>query len=183
MHRDAFCAYCGTAHTSQGYPKTCPNPACARKLWANPIPVSVLLVPVLHEGKKGLLVIRRGIEPAKGRLALAGGFLEEHETFQQGGAREIFEETGIQVDPASVQPFWFSSTEPKPNRVLLFSTCEAIQTAEIPSHEATAETQERGVIFGAEGLEEVFAFSLHTKAVQRYFAEHNITGPHNFTPF
>ena len=76
MTRDAYCSYCGTTHPAPlVYPRRCPNPACGREVWANPIPVVVVLVPVGHEARLGLLVVRRGIEPQRGKLALVGGFV------------------------------------------------------------------------------------------------------------
>ncbi len=59
----------------------------------NPLPVAVMLVPAAG----GLVVIRRGIEPAKGLLALPGGYINLGESWQQAAARELFEETGIRV--------------------------------------------------------------------------------------
>src|SRR4051812_47971251 len=121
--RNAFCSSCGTAFAqTQGYPRICQT--CGLQVWANPIPVSVVLVPVITARKTGLLVVRRAIEPRKGFLALVGGFLEEHETWQQGGAREIREETDVIVDPSTLESFWYVSTEPRPNRVLLFSVAK-----------------------------------------------------------
>jgi hypothetical protein len=37
-------------------------------------------------------------------------------------------------------------------------------------------------VFGPEGLDEVFAFSLHAEAARKYFAGRGITGPHGFVP-
>src|SRR3569623_539912 len=82
-----------------------------------PIPIAVVLVPI----GGGLLVIRRAIQPGHGKLALPGGFIEAHETWQQGAAREVREETGITIEPASLEPFWYTSTEPTPDSVLLFA--------------------------------------------------------------
>lgn len=45
---------------------------------------------------------RRGENPAKGELALPGGYLDCNETWRHGGAREVFEETGISIDPYSI---------------------------------------------------------------------------------
>jgi hypothetical protein len=39
------------------------------------------------------------------------------------------------------------------------------------------EVSERGVVFGPDGLDEVFAFSLHAEAARRYFAGRGVTGP------
>ena len=177
--RDTYCSYCGTAYeTASDYPRTCPS--CKTQVWANPIPVSVVLVPILHGGRIGLLVVRRDIEPRRGKLALVGGFLEEDETWQQGGAREIHEETGVVVDPGTLTTMWFTSTEPRPNRVLLFSVAASVD-GELPPFAPNRETSERGLVFGPDGLGEVFAFPLHAEAARRYFAEHGITGPHDFT--
>jgi ADP-ribose pyrophosphatase YjhB (NUDIX family) len=40
--------------------------------------------------------------PQKGRWAPPAGFLECGETLQQGAARETFEETGVRIDPNSL---------------------------------------------------------------------------------
>lgn len=178
--RNAFCSSCGTAFVdTQGYPRTCEG--CGLQIWANPIPVSVVLVPVETKGKTGLLVVRRAIEPRKGYLALVGGFLEEHETWQHGGVREIREETGIIVDPATLEPFWYASTEPRHNRVLLFSIAKPISEETLVPLTPNHEVSERGLVFGPEGLDELFAFSLHVEAIRRFFRERGIAGDATYT--
>jgi len=179
--RDTFCSYCGTKHPEPlAYPRTCSG--CSTQVWANPIPVSVVLVPVVDGHRTGLLVVRRAIPPIS-KLALAGGFLEEHESWQQGGAREVREETGAEIDAASLVPLWFSSSQPRPNRVLLFSTATPIPVSALPPFHQDAETSERGLIFGPDGLDDVCAFSLHADAARRYFAERGITGGHAFAAY
>lgn len=179
--KDRFCSYCGTAFaTPLVYPRTCPNPDCGVQIWANPIPVAVVLQPILHNDRTGLLVVRRAIEPRRGFLALVGGFVEEQETWQAAGAREVFEEAGLRVDAGGLSPFWYTSTEPRPNRVLLFSTAAALSNADLPNFPSNAEASERGVVFGPQGLADVFAFPLHARAAERYFASQGITGGHDF---
>ena len=51
----------------------------------------------------GLLVIRRNMAPHIGRLALPGGYIEFHETWQAGAARELYEEAGIRISENSVR--------------------------------------------------------------------------------
>src|SRR5579872_1926321 len=87
MPRDTFCSYCGTRFAdTTAYPRMCT--ACGAQTWANPIPVAVLLLPVIDGARTGLLVVRRAIPPV-GKLALVGGFVEDHESWQAGAAREL----------------------------------------------------------------------------------------------
>jgi ADP-ribose pyrophosphatase YjhB (NUDIX family) len=179
--KDTFCSYCGTRYAQPlHYPRKCANAACGVEVWANPIPVSVVLIPVLHGGRTGILVIRRGIEPRRGLLAIVGGFVEEQETWQAAGAREAKEESGVTIDPAGLQPFWFTSTEPRPNRVLLFSVAATLHSNELPPFQADHEATERGLVFGPQGLAQVFSFPLHVQAAERFFQSHNIVGSHDF---
>lgn len=181
LARDTFCSFCGTAYEPPlRYPRTCTS--CKTQVWANPIPVSVVLVPVMKSGKTGLLVVRRDIEPGKGKLAIAGGFLEDHETWQVGGAREVSEETGVTIDPAMLTPLWFTSSAPRPNRVLLFSVAAPLNASALGTYERDHETSERGLVFGPDGLDDIFAFPLHAEAARRFFAERGITGDHGFVP-
>jgi ADP-ribose pyrophosphatase YjhB (NUDIX family) len=151
------------------------------QVWANPIPVTVVLVPVRDGDRTGLLVVRRAIPPAIGKLGLVGGFLEAHESWQEGGAREVREETGVVVDPATLSPHWFASSAPRPDRVLLFSLAPGQAAGALPPFTGDAEVSERGLVFGPDGLDEVFAFETHVTAARRYFAARGITGPHGFT--
>lgn len=179
--KDTFCSYCGTAFaTTRSYPRTCANPDCGVQIWANPIPVAVVLQPIQHGDRTGLLVVRRAIEPRRGLLVLVGGFVEEQETWQSAGAREVFEEAGLQIDASGLSPFWYTSTEPRPNRVLLFSTASPLPSSELPPFPANVEASERGLVFGPQGLAEVFAFPLHARAAERYFLMKGIVGAHDF---
>ena len=176
MPRDTFCSYCGArfADTSS-YPRMCT--ACGAQTWANPIPVAVVLLPVIDGARTGLLVVRRAIPPV-GKLALVGGFVEAHESWQVGAAREMSEETGVAIDPATLEPLWYASSEPRPDRVLLFSLAPAIDAAALPPFTPSAETSQRGVWFGAGGAgpDDELGFSLHAEAARRYFARAGTRG-------
>ena len=50
---------------------------------------------VIVEGRA--LLIRRGSEPLRGQWSIPGGTLELGETLEQGVARELLEETGLEV--------------------------------------------------------------------------------------
>jgi ADP-ribose pyrophosphatase YjhB (NUDIX family) len=49
-----------------------------------------------------ILMCRRSQEPARGQWTVPSGFLECGETLEEGAARETFEETGVVIDPGSV---------------------------------------------------------------------------------
>lgn len=81
------CHYCGKAYEVQKWPRTCG--ACGEITWQNPIPVVVCLVRV----GRGILLIRRNIEPDKGEWVLPGGYIDLGETWQEAAHREVLEET------------------------------------------------------------------------------------------
>ena len=179
LTRDTYCSFCGTKYPEPlTYPRTCPG--CKTQVWANPVPVCVALVPLVTTEGTGLLTIRRAIPPEIGKLALVGGFLEEHESWQTGCAREVQEETGIVIDASKVTPFWYASSTPRPNRVMLFAIAPEQRADALPPFTPDSETSGRGIVFGPGGLGEVFAFSTHIEAATRYFKERGIDRPHGF---
>ena len=95
---DKFCKFCGSAHTATEFPLTCGS--CKTITWFSPSPVAVILQSVLgRDGRQGILLGRRNIEPGKGKWALPGGFVDSSDlTAQVAAARELFEETGFTVE-------------------------------------------------------------------------------------
>lgn len=61
---------------------------------------SAATVALITNSRNELLVCRRGKEPAKGTLDLPGGFIDMYETGEEGVAREVKEETGLEVTKA-----------------------------------------------------------------------------------
>lgn len=56
-----------------------------------------LLIFTIRDGSLSLLLIKRGGHPEKGKWALPGGFVNTTESLDEAAARELFEETGINV--------------------------------------------------------------------------------------
>jgi len=157
--KNSHCSYCGQPFADDvPWPRRC---ACGRTTWINPIPVAVVLLPV----DDGLLLIRRAIEPQRGKLALPGGYVNFGESWQAGAARELVEETGIVIDPARVELAGAHST-PDGAMVLMFARAPRTTAAALPAFVATDETAER--VIASAPLE--LAFSLHTEMARRFFA-------------
>jgi thiamine-phosphate diphosphorylase len=68
-------------------------PACRRVVYENPVPATAVL---LFNGNDELLLVRRDVEPGRGKWCLPGGFQELGETPEQCALRELREETGLQ---------------------------------------------------------------------------------------
>jgi ADP-ribose pyrophosphatase YjhB (NUDIX family) len=171
MARFDRCDSCGEPYLEKVWPRKCD---CGNIVWNNPIPVSCVIQPVIAEGRIGYLVGRRGIkhDPGFNKFAFPGGFLED-EDVHVGGAREVMEEMGLDIDPTGLAPVYYGSSFPKPNRVLLFGYARPVALQQIqPKLRLTPETLEIGLIFGTGSLEEIFCFQVHINA-----ARHVITGP------
>ena len=65
---------------------------CDLFLYENPIPTVIALV---SSKKDDILLVKRDVEPGKGKWGLPGGFVEIGETPQEAVLRELYEETGI----------------------------------------------------------------------------------------
>ncbi len=63
-------------------------------------PTVVCMLVRTQEGK--IIAVRRNNEPGKGLIGLPGGYHMRGETWQEAGARELFEETGFVVDPSAI---------------------------------------------------------------------------------
>jgi ADP-ribose pyrophosphatase YjhB (NUDIX family) len=69
--------------------------ACGEPTWHNAKPCGCAIVQ-RDDGR--VLLTRRAIEPFLGMWDVPGGFLEPDETPERGVAREMLEETGLEVD-------------------------------------------------------------------------------------
>jgi 8-oxo-dGTP diphosphatase len=159
----SHCSYCGTAYPDDApWPRVCAG--CTETTWRNPLPVAVLLMPVrTGSGSTGLVVVRRDIEPARGQLALPGGFIETGETWQEAAVRELHEEAGLPGNPAEVRLVDVVSTF---GTINIFGLLPAVDEADLPSSAPTDEASEWLVLIGPAAL----AFPSHTDIVAAYFA-------------
>jgi ADP-ribose pyrophosphatase YjhB (NUDIX family) len=158
--KHAHCSWCGTAFApDQPWPRTCAS--CASVSYLNPKPVAVLVLPV----DDGVLCVRRAIPPGVGKLALPGGFLDVHESWQEGAARELFEETGLRVEAAEVETFDVLSPRDEP-LVLIFGLARPRRAADLTPFVPNEEVTELAVVRAPVEL----AFPTHTEVLRRFFA-------------
>jgi ADP-ribose pyrophosphatase YjhB (NUDIX family) len=156
--KNSHCSYCGRPFdVEQAWPRRCT--ACGNVSFLNPVPVSVVLVPI----DNGVLVVRRNIEPQRGWLALPGGYINYGESWQQAGVREVFEETGLMIDSDQIREFRVRSAPD--STLLIFGLAHPIGRSDLPPFVPNEETQEVKVITAPQEL----AFSLHTEILRDYF--------------
>jgi ADP-ribose pyrophosphatase YjhB (NUDIX family) len=159
--RFAHCTFCGARFTpGQAWPRHCG--ACGETSYLNPKPVAVAVQPV----GGGLLVMRRGIPPADGRLALPGGYVDIGETWQAAAVRELFEETGLAADPTGVR--LFDTVSAPDGTLLVFALLPALDSARgIPPSAPNDESAGWEILPGPAEL----GFDIHTSVAARYFTQ------------
>ena len=123
--------------------------------YVNPTPVAVVLVPVIAAAASAtdsdvaartmsLLAIRRNIanEASQGKVALPGGYVDMGESWQEAGAREVLEETRLEVQASRISLLDAVST-PDRSHILLFGLAPPVAEADLPPFSANAEVSER----------------------------------------
>ena len=160
-----FCPRCGSRSQNVGAnPFHCQN--CEFVYYFNPV-IAVAGVVTDSEGK--VLLLRRGRDPGKGKLGLPGGFVDLGESTEDALAREVKEETNLDVLRMHyIKSFPNTYTFREVTYVVtdVFYACEVesleflkLQASEIDGHEfchpTTAELSE-------------MAFESNRKAVELY---------------
>ena len=108
--RQKFCGVCGfpTVPRKAGHVIHCTNPACGHEFFPRIDPAIIVLVT---DGERALL--GRQASWAQGRYSTIAGFVEQGESLEDAVAREVMEETAVQVTSVSYdssQPWPFPSS-------------------------------------------------------------------------
>lgn len=133
-------------------------------VYENPTPVAVGLVPVSTNDGIKLLAVIRNIEPKKGEACLPCGYVDKLEDAQHGAAREIFEETGLDL---SSDDFSTLTTRVSPGNTLLVFCRYAhiVNASDIDLDFKNHETQK--VILA--DRQQNFCFPLHNDVAQIFW--------------
>ncbi|MDH6217262.1 NUDIX domain-containing protein [Streptomyces pseudovenezuelae] len=160
---DSHCSSCGAPYGEgvSGWPRTCP--ACHSVAYRNPLPVAIALQPVYDTKGTALVVITRTIAPARGSIALPGGYIDDREDWRQAVVRELKEETGI--DAAGREVRLVDAMSAPDGHLLLFGLLPERPAEGLPRSAATDETEGWHLLRRAGEL----AFPLHTLAVRAFF--------------
>ncbi|WNJ16049.1 NUDIX domain-containing protein [Pontibacter sp. G13] len=159
-HLPKFCEACGSDRLTSLTATSTLCLACQHTTYRNPLPVVLAIVPV----DDGVLLVKRGEESGYGSWAFPGGFLEANETWQEGTARELREETGL-VLPASTFSIQQAVSVQSGSYLLIFSIAEPIDSSMIPDFKANEEVLEIGI----QRTPIELAFEAHTQMLKQYF--------------
>ncbi len=120
--RHRFCGICGAATLAArgGHVLICTNPVCRHEQFPRTDPAVIVLV---SDGERALLG-RQASWPV-GRYSTIAGFVEPGESLEDAVAREVFEETGIEVDQIE---YHSSQPWPFPSSLMLGFTAHALTT-------------------------------------------------------
>lgn len=108
--RHRFCGRCGAAMQSMqaGHVQQCSNPSCGIQEFPRIDPAIIVLIT---DGERALLGRQASWPP--GRYSTIAGFVEPGESLEDAVAREVLEETGVEVESVeyhSSQPWPFPSS-------------------------------------------------------------------------
>lgn len=181
MKPDKYCAQCGTTlpthdPVADGH-VTCPNRTCVNERGYRtvrhyaPVPVAGLLVPMPGNG---LLTIRRGENPGKGKLCLPMGFMGI-ESWREGASRETHEEAMVAVStPEDSIDIFAVESIPGNTQILIFGIIKkpVFPRVTFGSFLSNAEALERHTVFAHEidSKRADIAFPIHFNVMKRYFA-------------
>jgi thiamine-phosphate pyrophosphorylase len=134
--------------------------ACGYVVYRTPAPVTCTLV----EGDGGVLLVRRRYAPRAGEWCLPAGFVEAGESPAESAAREVREETGLEVVVTGVFDTWATGEDPRTPVV-----CIAFTAAATGGRLAAGDDADDAAFFTEETLPRCIAFPTHRAALERYF--------------
>ncbi|HWB50344.1 MAG TPA: NAD(+) diphosphatase [Stellaceae bacterium] len=121
-HRHRFCGVCGSPTLTEeaGHMRRCTNPDCKTMHFPRTDPAVIMLV---SDGERALLGRNKNFPP--GMYSTLAGFVEPGESLEDAVAREVREETGVEVTNVT---YHSSQPWPFPANIMLGFHAEAATT-------------------------------------------------------
>ncbi len=153
-----FCPECGGRLVEQPRDGRV-RPVCERcgyVLYINPS----VAAGVLAERDGQVVLVRRAVDPGKGKWGLPAGYLEGDETAEQGAVRECWEETGLEVTLTDLIDVYSFGSESSRTGVLIVYAAQ-VTGGVLRAGDDAIEAR----FFGPLELPEDIAFSTHRRAL------------------
>ncbi len=97
----SYCPHCGTKYENKTKEALkCNN--CGYNFYMNAAPCTGLIFYSENDHHR-IMLVKRAVDPSKGKLDVAGGFLGLEETFEEGLQREIKEELNYEIDKSKLE--------------------------------------------------------------------------------
>jgi ADP-ribose pyrophosphatase YjhB (NUDIX family) len=155
------CPYCGTAlvaRTQEGYLRQfCPG--CRRIIYRNPVPAAGCVV----EHERRILLARRRHAPYEGHWYFPSGFVEYDEDVETTAAREVREETGLEVDVGPVFGVYSYFDDPRKNGIIIL-----FQATIVGGEPRAGDDASEVAFFSADALPEPVGFASHRRALREW---------------
>jgi ADP-ribose pyrophosphatase YjhB (NUDIX family) len=161
------CTFCGNSLPDiKSWPHQCV--LCGKFLYNSPKPVVALVIPAYSPNSnttRGLLIIKRGIEPYKGVWAFPGGYIDYQESWQNAAVREAREEIGVELDPKHLR---LDRIETTPNNYIVFFVRAYLDVGDKgwTTHDITKNINDSGV-------QEILKIGLATDLIELGIPSHN----------
>lgn len=130
--------------------------------WDNPKPVTATLVPM----ESGIVLVKRKYEPYVGDWCLPGGFMEAREEPEESAQREVFEETGLNVEIDRL--VGAHSPGKGINVIILFYLAKPATGLMVAGDDASEVAS-----FTKDSLPANVAFELHRRMIEQFFDNFN----------
>lgn len=131
-----YCQRCGASMThQQRYGRE--RPVCPRCEWIFfPDPKVASAVLVEQDGK--ILLVRRALDPEKGKWTLPAGFIDAGEDPARAAERECLEETGLRVQVKELLTVLYGQEHPHGAHIIIFYRAELVSGSLRPGDDVDA---------------------------------------------
>lgn len=119
-----YCLRCGSALVqAERFGRVRPLcPACGWVYFADPKVAAAVLIE--QDGK--VLLVRRSVDPMRGRWTMPAGFIDAGEDPALAARRECLEETGLQVNISGLLTVLYGQEHPHGAHIIIFYRAEII---------------------------------------------------------